>query len=262
MTGDDALEPRRRPHAGQRMRLTFANARRRVARHRGRPGPAVWPPAMTALALAGLLATAATALLDAKAAAYPWRDASPLFRVLAAITDIGQSHWYLIPALLCILIAALLDWSGRNSRQKMLLARIFGHAAFVFTAVALSGILTNIVKLLVGRARPRAFDELGAFSFDPFTPGHLYGSFPSGHATTCGAVAAIAMLWFPALRLPALVLGLAAAFSRIPAGAHYPSDAVAGFVLGLLYTLFLARWLASRRTVFRFDGNALPPTPR
>ena len=50
--------------------------------------------------------------------------------------------------------------------------------------------------------------------------------------------------------------------SRVAARAHYPSDVVAGLSLGLLYALFLARWLARRRVAFRFRKGALLPVPR
>jgi membrane-associated phospholipid phosphatase len=49
------------------------------------------------------------------------------------------------------------------------------------------------------------------------------------------------------------------ACARIPAGAHYPSDVVAGFSIGAIMALVIARWLARRRAVFSFDGDATLP---
>ena len=77
-----------------------------------------------------------------------------------------------------------------------------------------------------------------------------------------GAVAMVLMLWFPRARVPLLLLCAFVAVTRIAARAHYPSDVVAGFALGLLYALFLARWLACRRVVFRFRNRDLLPVPR
>jgi undecaprenyl-diphosphatase len=77
-----------------------------------------------------------------------------------------------------------------------------------------------------------------------------------------GAVAMVLMLWFPKARVPVFLLCAFLAVTRIAARAHYPSDVVAGFSLGLLYALFLARWLARRRVAFRFMNNALLPVPR
>ena len=144
-------------------------------------------------------------------------------------------------------------------RGKARLSFLFGQAAYVFAAVALSGIFVNIVKVLFGRARPRLIDEFGAYYFDPLTLGYLNASFPSGHSTTVGAIVGILMIWYPRWSLLLIELGLFFAATRIAAQAHYPSDVVAGFLVGLFFSIALARWLASRGVVFRFvPGKTLP----
>ena len=136
---------------------------------------------------------------------------------------------------------------------------MFGQAAYVFASVALSGLLVNVLKILFGRARPRLIDEFGALHFDPFTFGYLNASFPSGHATTVGAIAGILMVWYPRWSLPFVELGLFIAATRIAAEAHYPSDVVAGFLLGSFFSIVLARWLARRGVLFRIvPGKILP----
>lgn len=186
----------------------------------------------------------------------------PAFAVMRAITDVGQSHWYLVPAAVLFLLSAAADWSLRSRRGKARLARLFGRSAFLFSSVAVSGLIADALKIVFGRARPRLFDEVGAWAFDPFTFGSAHASFPSGHATTMGAVTAVAFLWFPRWRFLTGPLGVALAFTRVPALAHYPSDVIAGFGLGFVYVTFLARWLAARRLAFRPVGAALLPRLR
>ena len=89
-----------------------------------------------------------------------------------------------------------------------------------------------MLKIVFGRARPRLIDQFGAHHFDPLTFGYLNASFPSGHATTVGAIVGILMVWYPRWSLLIVELGLFFAATRIAAEAHYPSDVVAGFLLG------------------------------
>lgn len=251
-------------HAGRTARrgVAFAMAWQRLIRPGIRNEPRAWTPAMTLILLVGLACVAAACPLDAPATLYVRSSDSALMGFLADLTYVGLSQWYLIPAGLLFLAIALLDWQARDRLGRSRLAYLFGQAGYAFLAVAVSGILCNVVKLFVGRARPELFDEGGPLNFHPFTPGHDFGSFPSGHSTTLGAVAMVLMLWFPRWRFPIVLVCAFAAATRVAAGAHYPSDVVAGFLLGLLYALFLARWLARRHVAFRFSGGRLFPIPR
>lgn len=181
---------------------------------------------------------------------------------LRAVTDLGRSHWYLVPALLTVVAIGLADWSARGPRGRARLSFLFGQAAFAFAAVAVSGIVVNIAKFLVGRPRPRLMDEVGPFGFDPFGFDYRFHSYPSGHSTTVGAMALVLMLWFPRARPLILVAALLLGASRMAALAHYPSDIVAGLALGFLSALLLARWLAARSAVFRILPGRLLPVPR
>lgn len=86
-----------------------------------------------------------------------------------------------------------------------------------------------ILKPLVGRVRP--CDVNTAVTLLVSRP--LDASFPSGH--TASSFAAVAALWTrrSRLRLPALVLAILIAFSRLYLYVHWPSDVLAGLVLGI-----------------------------
>jgi undecaprenyl-diphosphatase len=71
------------------------------------------------------------------------------------------------------------------------------------------------------------------------------GSFPSGHAATSFAAAAILTWIVPRLAPAWYVLAAAIAFSRIYVGVHYPADVVGGAILGTVIALLLlaaGRW--------------------
>ena len=78
-------------------------------------------------------------------------------------------------------------------------------------------------------------------------------------STTVGAITGILMIWFPRWSLLIAELGLFFAATRIAAQAHYPSDVVAGLLVGGFFSITLARWLARRGVVFRLiPGKTLP----
>ncbi len=215
---------------------------------------------MTGIAFLALLLAAVLMLTaDEKALRAVGKSSSPILKLMSDITNIGKSDRYLIPSAVLFLVTALLDWSAYKQKAKSWILRVFGQSAFLFGSVAGSGILVNIVKVLIGRARPKLMDTLGTIHFEPFTTGYDFASMPSGHSATMGAVTLVFMLWFPRVRWLLLPLGFFFAATRIAAQAHYPSDVVAGFTVGALFGLFFARWLASRNVVFRVQtGRTLP----
>ncbi|WP_428389688.1 phosphatase PAP2 family protein [Mucisphaera sp.] len=102
----------------------------------------------------------------------------------------------------------------------------------VVVCVAVSGIVVNVVKPMVGQSRPNLYFSEGVDERRPLTFGYDYGSFPSGHATTAGAVAGSIALVCPAARVPMVVFAVATGSTRVGTLSHYPSDVVAGLWLG------------------------------
>lgn len=115
-------------------------------------------------------------------------------------------------------------------------------------ATACGGLVVDLIKLCVSRARPRAVDLAAHASavteFGLFPGWHRNSdahSFPSGHAAVaCGLYAALA--WrYPRGRWLFLVFAAGAALQRVATSAHYPSDICFGAALGLAgAALFLA----------------------
>jgi membrane-associated phospholipid phosphatase len=240
-----------------------STARKLYARSR-RPAyagaPAAFDGRMLVLSVTVLAAALAIAPWDAEISR--WAVASPakFVRTLAVYTDIGKSTLYLVSAFVVTTWLSLRDWRKRHLSTKARFALLYSQAAFAFAAIAGSGIAVNVLKFIFARARPKFLAELGPYHFfGRMGLGYDYTSFPSGHSTTMGALAAILALWYPKLRIISIPLCFLGAASRVAAGAHFPSDVIAGFGLGGLFSIYLARALARRQSVFHFSDGALFP---
>ena len=97
-------------------------------------------------------------------------------------------------------------------------------------ALAISWFLSEIaIKHIVGRVRPcHGLDEKEMLR----KPQTMY-SFPSGHTATSFAITAVTSVMCLPLLLPVLIVSCLIAFSRMYLLAHYPTDVLAGAVLGL-----------------------------
>lgn len=243
----------------KRVPITAAKVRARLLRPAYPSAPPAFDARMALCAVFVVLAAAAFAPLDARLSHWAISSEHHAVRLLAAYTDIGRSAAYLISALAVMAWASLRDWTRQGLSSKARLALLYSQALYVIAAIAGSGIFVNALKIIFGRARPLLFESVGAYDFQPVRLGYKFASFPSGHATTMGALAMILALWFPRARIPFAGLCALIAASRVPAGAHYPSDVIAGFGLGVLFSLWFARLLARRNTVFAFTGKKLVP---
>ncbi len=189
------------------------------------------------------------ALLDAPLSRIA-RDSDPDLRSLFRFfTDLAKSDWMLIASgglgFVLIPIAAHV-----NRRRSAVAAAWIGLCAFAFAAIAGSGIAVNLFKIVFGRGRPKTMDTEGPFAALPFTIDPTYASFPSGHATTAFAFAAVLSLVLPRARMGFLALAAVLSFSRVVVGAHYPSDVLAGAFLGIGFTYALAAGFHRRGLVF------------
>ncbi|UEM20988.1 phosphatase PAP2 family protein [Skermanella mucosa] len=180
------------------------------------------------------------------------RSADPgLLDIFRAITEAGDSKWTLVPTGVLGLGLIAAGWFILAGRRAAAMTRWAGSAfMFVFASVALSGIAVNIVKVIVGRARPKLLEQAGFLGFDPMILNANFHSFPSGHTNTAVAfalaVSFIVPSWRGALLAAACLIGL----SRIMVNAHFMTDVVGGGALAVVTTYCLRGWFTSRGWVF------------
>lgn len=136
----------------------------------------------------------------------------------------GVIHGFILAAVLAFVAAVLFG----NSRLRLC-------ALMIFLAVALGdGLIVNTIKHAVHRPRPcitlpDAIPRLGCTTS---------GSMPSAHSANWFAATMIVFIFYGRKRsviVPVTLMASAVAFSRVYNGVHYPSDVLAGAILGAGY---------------------------
>jgi membrane-associated phospholipid phosphatase len=223
---------------------------------------AVWPP-VSRLAL-GTVATiaavaAAMVLLDVPAVAHHLAQPRWFVAAFKAVTDFGQAGWFLWPTGVLLVAVAAVASPRLGRTTYLVLLSLAVRLGFVFAAVALPSLFVTIAKRVIGRARPLRGDG-SDFTFAPFALRADFTSLPSGHSTTAFAAAVALGALFPRARVWFWAYAGIIALSRVVITTHYPSDVVAGAVVGAVGALLVRTWFAARRLGFAIaaDGTVRP----
>jgi undecaprenyl-diphosphatase len=167
-----------------------------------------------------------------------------------AITDIGKSNWMLIPTGAVVARALVLRERHRGFRNSAAYGLIASTIGFVFVSIGGAGLTANLAKNIIGRARPKLFDSVGALDFHLFAFDPDFASLPSGHATNIFAFATVIGILWPRGRVLLYTLAAWIAASRVLIGQHYVTDVVLGAILGTVFPYFVRDRFAARRWLF------------
>ena len=222
-----------------------AEAARRAARH------VLWLSAAFGVAIIGLMYA-----IDAWEIAQMPKRGTPSLWWVRILTDFGKDE-YVLAVLGGLLIAVVIVSPALRGIRRSLLLGLGTRLQFIFCAVAVPNLVTEVLKYSIGRGRPFVGGEANAFHFSHFAGNPAYYSFPSGHATTAFALAfAVSVVW-PQARLAMAVYAIIIAATRLVLVAHHPSDVVAGALVGIVGAMFVRYWFAARRLGFAIqrDGS-------
>jgi membrane-associated phospholipid phosphatase len=106
-----------------------------------------------------------------------------------------------------------------------------------------AGLLQQVLKSVVGRARPLA--DLGKDTFDPFNSSRNFHSFPSGHALLAftNAYAIGKQFKSPWVKAGIYTIGAIPGISRVWDGQHWLSDMVFAFAISIATVESIDRYL-------------------
>lgn len=148
---------------------------------------------------------------------------------------ISKSEPYLVVGV--PLAMAVAGWAKKDKD-------LLKDALYVGTSVAGTFIVTFGLKYIIDRARPYESypDRIHPYSLesDP--------SFPSGHTATAFALATSLCIRYPKWYViaPSALWACSVGLSRMNEGVHYPTDVLAGAVLGAGFAVanvYINRWL-------------------
>lgn len=144
------------------------------------------------------------------------------------ITMLGNGGIIWILICLCLLLKKDYRKAGICILLSMLIGNLLGE---------------QIIKPLI--ARPRPFVQN---SFDLIIPPPSGYSFPSGHTASSFCVALFLTMINRRFAVPAYILASAIAFSRLYLYVHFPTDVLAGMILGSVCALAVYFLLYRKKT--------------
>ena len=147
--------------------------------------------------------------------------------IMQFITSLGDEG--IVPIALCIIFIII-----KKTRKVGVTAGL---------SLALEAILINLtIKKIVGRTRPYVVNE----AIEYITTRPSDNSFPSGHTGCMFAVASVLFYMMPKkVGIPAMIIASLVGISRLYVGVHYPTDIIAGFIIGM-FTGFIAKLIVEK----------------
>ncbi len=113
------------------------------------------------------------------------------------------------------------------------------YAFYVFVSVVSASLIAQVLKVIIGRARPIFYEALNMTGFFPFTVDWAFNSMPSGHTTASFAGLVMLGLLAPKIKWFTWTLAVIIGVSRVCCGAHWPTDVILGAFIGMVVADFV-----------------------
>ena len=157
-----------------------------------------------------------------------WWSSPVLDRVIPWVTHLGSHIAVIVFLILCFIFM-------RKKNTLLYLLLLYGIQ---------SGVVYGL-KFLIQRERPLVFLEtLSKLSRGPGEV--LDPSFPSAHTLYAFMMATLLAVWFPRYRVIFYIVAGFIGWTRIYLGVHYPTDVLAGALLGYGITRLFLHWVDLR----------------
>lgn len=137
-----------------------------------------------------------------------------------------------------ILFATLILFKEKNRRRQ-----IYAFSLTALSIILARGIIAEIIRFFNYRSRPFLVLDV-----QPLIDHSQSGSFPSGHAAAFFALALAVFYFNRKWGCWIFVLSLFMGLARIFVGVHWPSDILAGVLIGLASVLIIKKILPEHQT--------------
>jgi membrane-associated phospholipid phosphatase len=152
-------------------------------------------------------------------------------KFLDGITHYAKAGHWLAAAILALAGAAIARHFGARGAD---IPQLINYSLAFIAMLTLGSAVLHVIKLVLGRRRPRDDMEMGLYGFIPFAFNLEYNSFPSGHALTISCVAVIFTCVWPWLWPLWFAVAAVLAVTRALLTAHFLSDVLIGAGIGLI----------------------------
>lgn len=157
----------------------------------------------------------------------------PIFVFLARTTDWAKGGPWIVA--IGFLFVATQLW-GMFFEENKTTQYANDISLALFASIIAGSVVLHVIKLFLGRRRPRDDFEHGLYGF-VFFQWHLqHNSFPSGHALTIFCLACWASALIPSLTILWLVLATYFGMTRAVLAVHFLSDVFVGAAIGIIAT--------------------------
>ena len=155
----------------------------------------------------------------------------------------AQSHSSAATNRMSKIVTPVGDWAAWATSGALIVSGLASHDTKLTStgreaveACLIAGLMTDILKPALGRERPYVSDNETVYK--PLTRNY---SFPSGHATVAFAFASVVAARSDGWLIPTVSYTLASlvAYSRVNDAQHFPSDVVAGGIVGAAVGRFI-----------------------
>lgn len=189
-----------------------------------------------------------------------------LTRIMLFITD--KHNWYPFIAFAVLFLL----FEGRKLPYQGAWFQRINPRVFIIgliLCIAITDQAGTFLKHNVKRIRPNRDEEI-ATELDCRLHTGGKRSFPSNHSANSAGLAVFSALVYPPLAVPALIFAFLVGFSRIYLAVHYPTDVLAGWLIGSIagFLVWLSLKKSLKRTgitgfanMFRFHQNQVTGIP-
>ena len=150
------------------------------------------------------------------------------------ITILGDSKWYFVLSFSVIIFCYFIKKTNYYHNHKNIIEICNNFSIFLSLSLIATGLITQLLKHIIGRPRPNYASFDGGLGFNFFNLSSEFHSFPSGHASTIFVVALVASFLLPKLKYFFISLAGVIALSRVVVGAHFFTDVLGGITVSYL----------------------------